>query len=70
MITREKPVKREIMEKEIRKEEEIKKILSKKTKIKIRSRIKNNLINLVKRRFSILIISLPDFVRRVSIINI
>jgi len=63
-------VKREIIGKEIRKEERIKGTSLKKIKAKIRSRIKNNLINLIERRSSILIISLPDFVRRVSAINI
>ena len=48
-----------MMEKEIKKKEGIKGISLKKIKIKIKSRIKNNLINLVKRRSSILIISLP-----------
>ncbi len=70
VATREGPVEREIVGKEIRKEEGIKRIFLKRIKTKIRSRIKNNLVNLVKKRSSILIISLPDFVRRVSVINI
>ncbi len=59
-----------MMEKEIKKKEGIKGISLKKIKIKIKSRIKNNLINLIKRRFFILIIFLPDFARRVNTINI
>ena len=70
MITRERPVKREIVEKEIRKEKKIKRIPLKRIKAKIRSRIKNNLMDLTKKRFFTLIISLPDFARRVSTINI
>ena len=70
MITRERPVEREIVEKKIRKEEGIKEISLKRIKIKVRNRIKDNLVNLVERRFSILIIFLPDFARRVNTINI
>jgi len=51
MITRERPVEREIVKKEIKKEEGIKETPPKKIKIKIRSRIKNNLINLIKKTF-------------------
>jgi len=63
-------VKREMVEKEIRKEEKMKRISLKKIKVKIRNQIKDNLINLIKRRSFILIIFLPDFARRVSAINI
>jgi len=64
MITRERPVKREIIEKKI------KGIFLKKTKIKIKNRIKNNLINLVEKKSSTLIIFLPDFAKRANTINI
>jgi len=70
MVTREGPVEREMMGKEIRKEEGIKGTLLRRIKIKVRNRIKNNLVDLVERRFFILIIFLPDFARRVSAINI
>ncbi len=63
-------MKREMVEKEIRKEEKMKRISLKKIKVKIRNQIKDNLINLIKRRSFILIIFLPDFARRVSAINI
>jgi len=63
-------VEREIIKKKIKKEERTKKTPPKKTKIKVRSRIKNNLINLIKKRFSTLITSLPDFARKTNIINI
>ena len=63
-------MKKKIIRKEIRKEEGIKKTPLKRIKIKIRSRIKNNLINLVERRPSTLIIFLPDFVKKISVINI
>ncbi len=70
MVTREKPVERKMIKKKIRKEERIKGTFLRRIKIKVRSRIKDNLINLVEKRFFTLIISLPDFVRRVSVINI
>ncbi len=70
IVTREGPVEREIVGKKIRKEERIKGTPLKRIKVKIRSRIKNNLVNLVERRFSTLITFLPDFARRVSVINI
>jgi len=63
-------VEREIVKKEIKKEKGIKRILLRKIKIKVRSRIKDNLINLMERRHFILIIFLSDFARRVNAINI
>ncbi len=59
-----------MMEKEIRKKKGIKGISLRKIKIKVRSRIKDNLVDLEEKRSSILIIFLPDFVRRASVINI
>ncbi len=61
---------REIVKKKIKKEERIKETFLKRIKTKIRNQIKNNLVDLIERRSSILIISLPDFARRASIINI
>jgi len=63
-------VEREIVKKKIKKEEGIKETFLKRIKTKIRNQIKNNLVDLIERRSSILIISLPDFARRASIINI
>ncbi len=70
MIIREGPVKREMMKKKIKKKEGIKRISLKKIKTKIRNRIKDNLMNLVGKKSSTLIISLSDFARRASTINI
>ena len=70
VITREGPVKKKMVGKKTKKEEGIKGTPLRKIKVKIRSRIKDNLINLVERKPSTLIISLPDFVRRVSAINV
>ena len=70
VVTREGLVEREIVGKEIRKKKGIKGTSLKRTKIKVRNRIKDNLVNLVERRSSILIIFLPDFARRASVINI
>ena len=67
---REKPVEREMVEKKIKKKEKIKGIFLRRIKTKVRSRIKNNLVDLVERRSSTLIISLPDFAKRASAINI
>ncbi len=70
IITREKPVEREIVKKKIKKEERIKRTPLKRIKIKIRNRIKNNLVNLVEKKPSTLITFLPDFARKISAINI
>ncbi len=59
-----------MVKKEIRKKEGIKRTPLKKIKAKIRSRIKDNLVDLVEKRSSTLIIFLPDFARGTSIINI
>jgi len=51
IITHERPVEREIIKNKTKKEERIKGIFLRKIKIKVRNRIKDNLVDLVKKDF-------------------